>query len=1185
MQGIILSPDQMAAVLDNAPVAVYVSALDDYELLYANRLARELLMRSGNEQKTTCYRAAGFERPCPFCRVGEMCEDGLRVRDFRLPSNGRVYQLSGKVILWGARRAHIEYILDITEQTHREERVRAATEELETTFSSIPCGLCAYRYDGGTITPVFHNPAFYQIMGYSDAHLADIQHRTSFLGVHPDDLPGLMQEIQETVRTGCVMRYNYRVFNDKKAEYRWIQLDGSVKAQGDGAKLLYAVYTDVSERIRLEKELAESNEKMQDIVNSIPGGVAIYKISDVFETIYFSEGLPEITGYTAEEYRELCRGDAIRMTHPADAQMVVRRVREALQNHTVADFEFRKLHRDGHTVWVRMLAKQTGEQDGCPLLHCVFHNITDLKETQKEMVRLEQYFQTIVRNLPGGVAVVGLDAAHKSRTEYLSVGFGALLGMTAEDALVRYRTGLLSCVYPEDFARVRKQVREFIDGKDDFLEMRGRLQRADGQAVWIKCRLSIVREENGEKRIYATCNDMTHEVEEQARIRLQYKELLLQHYRSPDPNTLVVGHCNVTKSRIEEIIDFTGSDLLNTLGNERDAFFTGIANLIPDPEERQEFINLYLNRPARAAFLRGESEHRLKCFMKLPRDKRGRYVQVTVHLVSEPDTGDITGILTVIDTTDQVISDRILRGLSLTGYDLVADVNVPEDSFSPLAFTQGTDAWPKRYCYTDEVRRFGGEFVVPADREKFNAMLSRDYMINRLTREESYSFTYAIVSEKAGKRIKRMMITAADLALGRVCLARADVTDMLRAERQAKDELERALALAREANRAKSDFLSTMSHDIRTPMNAIMGMTTLATAHFNDSARVWDCLSKIAISSKHLLSLINDVLDMSKIESGKVTLGSTQILLPELVGQLFAILQPQAEAGGLTLERQVDELKHPSVYGDALRLNQILINLLGNAVKFTPRGGTVQFIVEELPESKGEGFARYRFTVRDNGCGMSEEFLSHLFEPFTRSRESVSGRLEGTGLGLSITKGLIDLMGGEISVSSSLGEGSTFMVTLDFRISEKNGYVEATGGQDSPSGAEYAATAFTGRHFLVAEDNAINAEILSALLDLYGARSTVTEDGHQAVQAFLAAAPGTYDAILMDVQMPELNGYDATRTIRAADRLDAATIPIIAMTANAFSEDVQAALAAGMNAHVAKPIDMKLLHDALKKLL
>lgn len=1185
MQGVVLSPDQMAAVLDNAPVAMYVSALDDYELLYANRLARELLLRSGIVGKTTCYGAAGFDRPCPFCRIGEMREDELCVREFRLPSTGRVYQLSGKVILWGRRRAHIEYILDITDQKREEARVRAVTEELETTFSSVPCGLCGYRYDGRTIAPVFHNPAFYEIMGYSDEHIANMEQETTFLGVNPDDLPALAQKIAETIRTGRVMRHIYRVFNDKKGEYRWIQLDGSVKAQEDGSKLLYAVYTDVSERVRLEKELAESSEKMQDIINAIPGGVAIYKISDRFETIYFSDGVPEITGYTVEEYRELCRGDAVQMTHPADTEMVVRRVNEALQNHTVADFEFRKLHRDGHTVWVHVLAKQTGEQDGCPLLHCVFHNITDLKETQKEMVRLEQYFQTIVSNLPGGVAVVRLSAKQHYLTEYLSEGFGALLGMTAEQAQQRYGNDVLGCIHPDDAPRVSRLIREFVAGKDDFLELRGRLKRADGSAIWIKCRLSIAREETGAKRIYATCNDVTREMEDQERIRQQYKELLLQHYRSPGPNTLIVGHCNVTQSRIEEIIDFTGSDLLNNLGNERNAFFTGISELIPDPAERQAFLDRYLNEPALAAFRRGESEQRLKCFMRMPREKRGRYVQITVHLVAEPDTGDVTGILTVMDVTDQVISDRILRGLSLTGYDLVADVDVQEDSFTALAFTQSADAWPKRHCYSDAVRHFGEVYVVREDREAFFGMLKRDHIMDRLAREGPYSFTYATVSSGTGKRIKRITISAADLSLGRVCLARADVTDMLRAERQAKDELEQALALAKEASRAKSDFLSAMSHDIRTPMNAIMGMTTLATAHFGDSERVWDCLSKIAISSKHLLSLINDVLDMSKIESGKVTLGSTQILLPELVEQLFAILQPQAETGGLTLERHMGPLDHPCFYGDALRLNQVLINILGNAVKFTPRGGTVRFTVDELPENKGAGWARYRFTMQDNGCGMSEEFLAHLFEPFTRSRESVSGRMEGTGLGLSITKGLIDLMGGDIRVTSRVDEGTTFFVTLDFRSCEMADCADTMNGQPYSAGAETGDAAFAGRHFLVAEDNAINAEILGALLELHGARSTVAVDGRRAVQAFLSAAPGTYDAILMDVQMPELNGYEATRAIRAADRLDAPTIPIVAMTANAFSEDVQAALAAGMDAHVAKPIDMKLLRDALEKLL
>lgn len=273
-----LSVAQMTAVLDNAPVAVYVSALESWELLYANRLARKTLCRGAGIPGTTCYQAAGYEKPCPFCRMSSMSDAELLVREFYHPVHRRVYQLSGKIIDWDGRPAHIEYGLDVTEKKREQERSETLREELQATFSSIPCGLSVYRFNGEQITPVFHNPAFYEIMGYSDEHIRSIERETTFLGVHPDEVERLRIGIVEAVRSGALVDQTYRIWNDRRAAFCWIHLEGSVKARNDGSKLLYGVYSDVSERMRLERELINANEKMQDIVNAIPGGVAIYKV-------------------------------------------------------------------------------------------------------------------------------------------------------------------------------------------------------------------------------------------------------------------------------------------------------------------------------------------------------------------------------------------------------------------------------------------------------------------------------------------------------------------------------------------------------------------------------------------------------------------------------------------------------------------------------------------------------------------------------------------------------------------------------------------------------------------------------------------------------------------------------------------------------------------------------------------
>ncbi len=538
-------------------------------------------------------------------------------------------------------------------------------------------------------------------------------------------------------------------------------------------------------------------------------------------------------------------------------------------------------------------------------------------------------------------------------------------------------------------------------------------------------------------------------------------------------------------------------------------------------------------------------------------------------------------------------------------------------------------------------------------------------------------------------------------------------------ERQINKQMEEALDAARSANEAKSNFLSNMSHDIRTPMNAIVGFSVLLEKGAENPEKVREYARKITTSSHHLLSLINDVLDMSKIESGKTSLNVDCFSLPELFEELNVMLMPQVKAKNHNFTVHVQGEMPEKIVGDRLRLNQILINLLTNAIKYTPTGGKIEFMLNVLPQPANalpqgaQQYVRLQFVVRDNGIGMSEEFQKTLFHPFSREINSVTNHIQGTGLGMAITKNLVNLMGGVIDVQSAPGKGSTFTVELSFAVPEperqgaepwfrqkitrmlvaddeeeicldirelmRESGVEVSYATDGASAVEMAVAAHskgedfnvilldwkmpglsgveTARQirrrvhdgipilvltsydwsdieeeareaginaflskpffvssfwqaieplfldapespadetadsplasllFLVAEDNALNAEILTAMLDMDGARYEVVENGQEAVDAFLNTEPGHYDMILMDVQMPVMDGYTATRKIRASDRPDAKTIPIIAMTANTFAEDVRNAMEAGMNAHLAKPIHMNTVRDLVARLL
>ena len=397
--------------------------------------------------------------------------------------------------------------------------------------------------------------------------------------------------------------------------------------------------------------------------------------------------------------------------------------------------------------------------------------------------------------------------------------------------------------------------------------------------------------------------------------------------------------------------------------------------------------------------------------------------------------------------------------------------------------------------------------------------------------------------------------------------------------KKAKNIATEALQTAENANKAKTDFLSNMSHDIRTPMNAIIGIISLIRHNAGDKEKVIEYADKIAISSQHLLGIINDVLDMSKIEAGKTVFKYSDFSILDSIEELNTIFHSQANEKNQSFIITKENLKHEWVNGDKVHLMQIFSNLLSNAIKYTQEGGVIQFIAEES-ETNSSTYGKYHFIVSDNGMGMSADFKETIFDAFTRAESSVTNKIQGTGLGMAITKNLVESMGGTIEIESEPNRGSSFEVILNLKIVE-NRVVSST---EQIEMHETDSDILDGMRFLCAEDNELNAEILMELLKLEGAECTICENGKRILEAFEQSVPGEYDMILMDVQMPVMNGYEATKAIRRSSHEQAKTIPIIAMTANAFSEDMQHTLAAGMNAHISKPVDMKLLKKTIRNI-
>ena len=620
-----------------------------------------------------------------------------------------------------------------------------------------------------------------------------------------------------------------------------------------------------------------------------------------------------------------------------------------------------------------------------------------------------------------------------------------------------------------------------------------------------------------------------------------------------------------------------------------------------------------------------------------PGGKKGEYIwyRANSRLIQEDGKpGRVVGALYNIHSMKSLLfenSERLHMNqsalLAINGvYVSIFYVNLPQDSYYGVRVPDAreTKLLPRAGKFSSILRSYILNQVDDTDWHKIELMCDKDWLMQMITQKNEHmeaEFRMAAGASESPMWL-RLEIHLVAMEGGRpktVILAFRNISsekqkelEHREEERKAKQALEEAYAAANRANQAKSEFLSKMSHDIRTPMNAILGMAAVAEGYLEDKAKVADCLSKIRMSGDHLLGLINAVLDMSKIESGSVCLTESVFSLNGMMREIGLMIRPDTEQKEQHLEVYVGDLSHDAVYGDVVRVKEVLLNLLSNAVKYTPKKGCIRAALEEKPSGK-DHVGCYEFTVEDNGIGMSPAFQEKMFTPFERAADARVRGIQGTGLGLAITRNLVQMMNGTIQVESRLDEGTRFVVTVFMKLAgekpEEDGQApgkakdkareparEKAGAQTAGekagrchnTGNPSGTAAFEpGARILLAEDNDLNREIVQELLMLQGLETACAVNGREAVDLFAGNPPGTYALILMDIQMPVMNGYEASRAIRTmgerGERPDGAEIPIIALTANAFADDVYRAKQAGMSEHIAKPLEIDRLLEVMHR--
>ncbi|MCM1262821.1 MAG: ATP-binding protein [Butyrivibrio sp.] len=571
------------------------------------------------------------------------------------------------------------------------------------------------------------------------------------------------------------------------------------------------------------------------------------------------------------------------------------------------------------------------------------------------------------------------------------------------------------------------------------------------------------------------------------------------------------------------------------------------------------------------------------------RHKNGDIVYVVADIKLMMEDGELIYQRFLLDCTDQKLNER--RNMELV-YALSVDykfVCFLDLNTSKGMVIQNDGTVDREYMamfdgekpIEESVRLYIDNFVYEDDKPLMTHALSLENLKAELSYEKMFYVYYrAFINGKIlYYQMKAVRAGTWEDNQGIVIGVRC-VDDEIRKDMEKRDLLENALLQANKASEAKSAFLSNMSHDIRTPMNAIVGFTNLAIAHIDNTEQVKEYLGKIMTSGNHLLRLINNVLDMSRIESGKVQLEEKPCNLIDIMNGLRSILQADINAKHMQLEIDTEHIKDINIYCDVLRLDQVLLNLVSNSVKYTRNGGTVSVKVTQKGGAP-EGYANYEFLIKDNGIGMSEEFVQHIFEPFEREKNSTLSGVQGTGLGMAITKNIVDMMAGSIDVKSELGKGTEFTLCLMMRL-----YSEELKQQPVQTDKESVSNSkrHTGR-ILLTEDVELNQEVATAILSDAGFEVEIADNGQIAVDMLKKSKPGYYKLVLMDVQMPVMNGYEAAKEIRKLEDQELSTIPIIAMTANAFEEDKQEAIKCGMNGHIAKPIDIGNLFETLDSIL
>ena len=1058
--------------------------------------------------------------------------------------------------------------------------------------------------EGGTIGgyceegfPIYcANKKIAQLLGYSTVEelVAGIEGKVSNT-IHPDDLEKVVKDLNNgNFYEGMTYKTTYRM-PKKDGSWFWTVDKGKVIKAEDGRLAIISICTDMTGFIDQYSELEKQNNLSKITLENMPGAYHRCAMTEGFPFIYVTDRFLKLFGWTRQELKTNFNNKFMSMIHPEDKKLIksyVERIKKSFGTSEIADEIFRMKSRQGY-IWVSDATSLVKTDGGTYFYQGTLTDITNFVVNKEKDEKELKVSNRKLEHIQKAISTSGMGVWHiklidgKVPRMHADPHMLELLGINGQKLTEAE-------IFNAWFSNVTQGA---VPSVLESIEKMKRGEKSENTYLWnhpalgtryVRCGGTAQKVQRG-----FILSGYHYDVDNIVREQKRQEEILAETLATEKQHSEVISALSTIYTTIFRVdLDshnyniLTSVPLMKTVA-KTNGRFDDVAEAIltsfiaPDMKaQMRSFLNLNTL---------SQRLQNINTIVTEYKNPAGRWFQ-SRFIVKKRDSNGIAreALYVARDYTEEkhnaLLQQERLEALS-DDYTAVYSCDLLKDTMTPMKLKESSHIFQNRQhtsSFSEWISYSFENIIIKESIPDYLEKFDRNYLMNYLKENKMFISRHQTKPNSDGFEYFEVKVVPyyqeEDSFL--VMLAFRSIDAIIEKEKKQQEQLSVLLAAAEQSSRAKTTFLNSMSHDIRTPMNAIIGFTALAQTHIDNKMQVQDYLSKISTSSTHLLSLINDILDMSRIESGSVKLEENPIHIPDLLNDLRVMVQGLVNSKNQNLYIDTHDIHHEDVITDKLRLNQLLINIVGNAIKYTQPGGNIMIRLVEKPCTI-EHYTTYEFSVKDNGIGMSKDFISHIFDTFSREYSSTVSGIQGTGLGMAITKNIVvDMMGGSIDVQSEEGKGSLFTVTINVRLA--NEQVKKERLSELKCGRSECSTVhkekvynYRGRRVLLVEDNKLNQEIATALLEETGIKIDCVGDGIEAVETINSSPADKYDLILMDIQMPVMDGYTATREIRTLKDNKKANIPIVAMTANAFEEDRKKALENGMNGHIIKPVSLE----------